>query len=315
MNEMLVFGTPSTINAIAMSYHINQQNIIPDSAYCIKDPYNPYKLPAYTIRLLYKDGVTPSFKKGTGVQVSQSPNIWDLTYVNNDWSNLLSNHEDLLEVLGANAEYVQALHDTFWRCLSLTKVALFDTSNVTDMRQTFDYCPSLETVPLFDTSKVTNMYYMFGECRSLVSIPLFDTSNVTNMRQMFIWCTSLKNVPLFNMTNVTTTYYMFDFCSSLETVPLFNTSNVTDMQGMFEGCESLKQIPLFNTSKVTNMSQMFWDCYNVESGALALYQQASTQATPPQQHVGTFYQCGINSDSGSAELAQIPLDWKNNPWE
>lgn len=315
MNEMLVFGTPESINAIAVSYHIDQQNIIPDSAYCIKDPYNPYKLPAYTIRLLYKDGVTPSFNKGTGVQVSQSPNIWDLTYMNNDWSNLVNNHRDLLNVLGANAENVKSMRYTFDTCTSLSSVTLFDTSNVTSMYGMFNICSSLATVPLFDTSKVTDMGHMFKRCRPLNSIPLFDTSNVTNMEHMFDSCTNLKNVPLFDTSNVTQTDFMFGTCSSLETVPLFNTSNVSSIEGMFAGCESLKQIPLFDTSKVTYMDEMFWRCYNVENGALALYQQASTQATPPQYHLGTFYQCGINSDNGSAELAQIPLDWKNNPWE
>jgi hypothetical protein len=55
---------------------------------------------------------------------------------------------------------------------------------------------------------------------------------------------------------------------------------------------------------------MLWNCGNVESGALALYQQASTQANPPSTHVETFYRCGINTVQGSAELAQIPSDWQ-----
>ena len=43
-------------------------------------------LPDNTIRLLYKDGVTPTFAKGTATQVSQSPNVWDLTYNNTYWN-------------------------------------------------------------------------------------------------------------------------------------------------------------------------------------------------------------------------------------
>lgn len=45
MNEMLVFGTPSTINAIAMSYHIDQQGIIPDNSYVINNNPIPRKIP------------------------------------------------------------------------------------------------------------------------------------------------------------------------------------------------------------------------------------------------------------------------------
>jgi len=48
----------------------------------------------------------------------------------------------------------------------------------------------------------------------------------------------------------------------------------------------------------------------VESGALALYQQASTQATPPAYHHYTFYRCGRDTTTGAAELAQIPSSWK-----
>mgnify|MGYP003288183421 CR=1 FL=1 len=199
----------------------------------------PIVLPSYTIRLLYKDGVTPTFVKGTGVQVSESPNIWDLTYNNNDWSELLSLEEDLLEVLGAN------------------------------------------------TSNVTNMALMFNWCRSLRSVALFDTSNVTNMGGMFAYCQD-----------------------ALTTVPIFDTSNVTNMGGMFIYCTVLTTVPLFNTSKVKHMNNMFRNCINVESGILALYQQASTQTTPPAEHSETFWDCGIDTVTGAAELAQIPSDWK-----
>jgi surface protein len=103
---------------------------------------------------------------------------------------------------------------------------------------------------------------------------------------------------------------MFDYCPSLTTVPLFNTSKVTNMSCMFSSCTSLTSIPLFDTSKVTDMSRTFMQCRKVQSGALALYQQASTQANPPSNHSRTFYNCGRDTTTGAAELAQIPSDWK-----
>lgn len=202
------------------------------------DPYNPLNLPPYTIRLKYTDGVTPTFSKGTAVQVSSSPNVWDLTYENSNWSQLLYTHSDLLEILGANS------------------------TGVTNMGAMFDSCTSLVSVPLFDTSSITNMGYMFGGCESLESVPLFDTSSVTNMNSMF------------------------------------------------GGCESLVSVPLFDTSNVTDISYAFHWCPNVQSGALALYQQASTQSNPPFRHMFTFYSCGSNTTTGAAELSQIPSDWK-----
>ena len=137
-----------------------------------------------------------------------------------------------------------------------------------------------------------------------------NTSNITNMQQMFNACSLLTNVPLFNTSNVTNISWMFHGCTLLNNVPLFDTSNVTNISGMFYGCSSLTTIPLFNTSKVTNMFRMFTNCTNVQSGALALYQQASTQTNPPTNHDETFRNCGSNTTTGVAELAQIPSDWK-----
>jgi len=89
-----------------------------------------------------------------------------------------------------------------------------------------------------------------------------------------------------------------------------NTTGITNMEMMFLGCTELTSIPLFDTSKVTNMDSMFQYCRNVQSGALAFYQQASSQSTPPNSHYKTFEDCGINTTTGAAELAQIPSDWK-----
>ena len=201
------------------------------------EPPVPEPLPLYTLRLLFKDGVTPTFSKGTGVQLSTSPNIWDLTYENSEWYLILSRQYDLLEVIDIN------------------------TAGVTDMRYMFERCTSLTSVSLFDTSTVTNMNFMFTQCTSLTNIPLFDTSNVTSMNHMFNECTSLTSVPLLN------------------------------------------------TSKVTNMSYMLYNCTNVQSGALALYNQASSQTNPPTYHEQTFGNCGRDTATGSAELAQIPSSW------
>ena len=113
-----------------------------------------------------------------------------------------------------------------------------------------------------------------------------------------------------NTSNVTNMNDMFRDCTSLTNVPLFDTSNVTTMGDMFRNT-SLTNVPLFNTSNVTNMNYTFRDCINVQSGALALYQQASTQTNPPSTHTGTFKNCGSNTTTGAAELAQIPKSWKS----
>ena len=178
-----------------------------------------------------------------------------------------------------------SLDNLLYKSTNIVELLGANTTGITNMKQMFDSCTSLTSVQLFDTSSVTNMHYMFNRCTSLTSVPLFDTSNASN------------------------TGAMFSSCSSLTDVPLFDTSNVTDMSYMFSLCNSITIVPLFNTYKVTNMAGMFAHCRYVQSGALALYQQASTQTNPPSKYGNTFYNCGIFTTTGKAELAQIPSSW------
>lgn len=232
------------------------------------DPLNPYNLPAHTLRLLYPNGVTPTYSGPTGYgrfkQVSSSPNIWDLTYsdINGSWKSLSAYITNkFTKVLGANATGVNNMSAAFRNCKNLTVVNLFDTSSVTDMSMMFSTCTALTTVPLFNTSKVTSMMNMFKDCRVITTIPLFDTSRVTSMNSM------LSN------------------CYKLTYIPLFNTSRVTDMNNIAQGCSK------------------------VQGGALALYQQASSQTNVPT-HYRSFTGCGSDTTTGAAELQQIPSDWK-----
>ena len=180
----------------------------------------------------------------------------------------------------------------------------------TDFTFLFLNSNNVEEVLGANTTGITNMSAMFNYCTSLKTVALFDTSSVTDMHTMFLNCYLLTSVPLFNTSSVTDMRSMLDLCSSLTSVPLFDTSSVTNIEYMFSKCSALKTVPLFNTSSVVFMNGMFENCKNVQSGALALYQQASTQANPPSKHTGTFKNCGSDTTTGAAELAQIPEDWK-----
>ena len=180
----------------------------------------------------------------------------------------------------------------------------------TDFNQLLQGSKNVVEVLGANTTGVTSMDSMFGTCPSLTSVSLFDTSSVQTMQNMFNGCTALTSVPLFNTSSVKAMTYMFYRCSSLTSVPLFNTYSVEFMDGMFRACSSLTSVPLFNTFSVAWMDSMFLDCTKVQSGALALYQQASTQANPPSKHGQAFRNCGSDTTTGAAELAQIPDDWK-----
>ena len=127
---------------------------------------------------------------------------------------------------------------------------------------------------------------------------------------MFAGCRSLSSAPMFNTSSAKDMGGMFYFCTSLSSAPLYDTSRVTGMNNMFANCSTLTSVPLFDTSKVWYMDSMFYDCRYVQHGALALYQQASSQTNKPWSHEQTFRNCGTNTQTGSAELAQIPSYWK-----
>lgn len=282
----------------------------------LPDPLNPLNLPSGTVRVRTSDGNVP-FKNAspnnatyeTATLVQGTTDVYDVYKSGSNFDKLLLNSNNVVEVLGANTSNVTSMADMFHACTSLTTLSLFNTSNVTNMDQMFYGCSLLSTIPLYNTSNVTNMHALFYQCTLLTSVPLLDTSNVEDMSFMFRYCSSLTTIPLFNTSNVTTIRDMFYDCTSLINVPLLDTSNVTEMSYMFYGCDSLKTITLFNTSKVTNVSHTFFNCKKVESGALALYQQMSSQTNPPS-HYYCFTDCGSNTQTGAAELAQIPSGWK-----
>jgi len=91
-----------------------------------------------------------------------------------------------------------------------------------------------------------------------------------------------------------------------------NTGSVTNFDRFLaHGTRQMlyTSIPLFDTSSATNVSMMCVNTRNVTTGALALYTQMSTQTTPPATYNGCFTNCGSDTVTGAAELAQIPTSW------
>lgn len=255
----------------------------------------------FSLLLEYEEGVDPGFgvyphTRGFGVQVSESPNVWQFTLADPDWSYvkigefsttyLLPSPRSIVRVLGGNTTGVTNMTGLFYDCQKLVDVALFDTSTVTNMRSMFYTCPKLTTIPAFDTRNVTNFKSFLGmyhSISSLTSVPLLDTSSATDTTSMFEGCTKLTSIPLFDL------------------------SNVTEMTGMFKYCP-ITSIPDFDISSVTDMRWMFKECNLVESGALSLYQKASSKLSVPL-HNEAFLECGKDTVTGAAELAQIPTSW------
>ena len=208
-----------------------------------------------------------------------------------------------------NSSNLRNLSGIFTVCPSLTDIPLFDTSNVVNFNDMFAYCPSLKEVPNLNTSSAESMFEMFY-CTAIEVAPVLDTSNVVEMGYMFEGCTGLKEVPLYNTQAVTGMEGTFEGCNSIETVPVFDTSNVSCFTYMFDGCTSLKEVPLFDVSSAAKCAYMFNDTVNVERGSLALYNRLQALGSQITSKTDCFKDCGSNTTTGAAELAQIPSSWK-----
>lgn len=119
----------------------------------------------------------------------------------------------------------------------------------------------------------------------------------------------VKVIAVGDLSGITDYEYLFRSCSSLVSVVDMSTSSATTLARMFFECTGLKKLPRLSTGSVTTVLNCFYGCFNVESGALALYEQMSTQVTPPETTSGCFTNCGRDTPTGAAELAQIPASW------
>ena len=202
---------------------------------------------------------------------------------------------------------VTKFNNMFRGNFALTSVPLYNTSSATSTAGMFNECSSLTSVPLYDTSAVTDMSYMFRGCSSLTSVPLYDTSAVTDMSYMFR-ASGVQSVPAFDTSHVTNMTQMFA-SSSIPAIPSLDLSHVGTLTRMYYDCASIATIPLLTSIKRgAVVTGMFEECVNVESGALDLYNYLNNGAVV-SQHSNMFKNCGVDTVSGSAELAQIPSSW------
>lgn len=277
-----------------------------------------------TLVLLFETGVTPVFSKGTATQLGADPNIWELRANFPDWSSLLANQGDLLAVYGIGSPIADIRISTMEGMFAGDRKLRYVTDDihassryVTDMRHMFQACRSLQSIPSLDTRSTVDMGGMFYAVTSMTEAPALDTGNVTNFFGMFGECTSLVSVPDYDTSRAVSMGDMFLNDSSLEHLPALDTHNVYEFQNMCSGCTSLREVPLLDTSSCIDDGEgdcqcMFKDCVSVEHGALALYEQMVSQGSYPANRLRAemFRDCGINTTTGAAELAQIPADWK-----
>lgn len=243
----------------------------------------------------------------TSAQVLDMGNATDTTEMFKNCTNLTS--------ININPHKATSLAKMFQGCTNLTSVivsgAQSQSGNALDTSYMFHNCSKLTSITggFINTSSVTTMRYMFYECARLTAIPSMNTSSVVSMSNMLYNCNTITSVQAFSTGNVTDfTNFMFN-CWSVTSLPTFDTHSATSLFQAFANCGNINAVPLLNTSSVTDMSWAFYRCLRVASGALALYQQASSQTTPPSTYASCFYNCGQNTTTGLQDLNQIPTSW------
>ncbi|RYP94897.1 peptidase [Bifidobacterium pseudolongum subsp. globosum] len=158
---------------------------------------------------------------------------------------------------------------------SLSGLANWNVSQVTNMRSMFSNCTGLSDLSAlanWNVSNVTNMNSLFSNCTSLSNLSglaNWNVGNVTDMSGLFSRCTGLSDLSAlanWNVSKDTSMYYMFSDCRSLSDLSAlanWNVGKVTDMGSMFSGCTGLSDLSAlanWDVSKVTNMGHLFSNC-------------------------------------------------------
>lgn len=78
----------------------------------------------------------------------------------------------------------------------------------------------------------------------------------------------------------------------------------------FFACKGLREMPYLDVSHVTLARDMFGGCLNMDSGIYDMYLALSNHISDSMRYRNCFRDCGKDSPTGSAELAQVPNDWK-----
>lgn len=269
------------------------------------------ELPPYTLRFRANRAVTTSdFDKPVTLRtINHTSHIYDLYYNNADWSTMFAGKTWLVDVLDANLDGVTNVGGFFSAASNLETLKISSAADLTSLGGFFYGLSKLVSATLKGFISVQDFGSLFYSFASLQQAVIEFGPSCKFIPTLFGNCQKLEKVIIYGDTSgITNMSGMCNNCTSLTYVSTFNTINVTNFGYAFNNCTSLKKIPQFNTANANAVSNMFYGCRKVESGALSIYRQLSTQAYQPN-HDDTFTDCGIDTATGLAELEQIHTSW------
>ena len=190
---------------------------------------------------------------------------------------------------------------------------------------TFWYCRT-DMSPTGTSGGLFNIYSYYEG--SIATFPMnmhnFDIidsnlSGVTDARSLVSSARRVVNCVLKNTGDIINASGMLsggNRAASLTTLNALDLHSATDISGLLNRSSSLiSALDITLSGNVTNCSSAFQGCTKVPSGALALYNSLSSQATPPSSYSNCFTNCGADAAQDApihAEMAQIPASWGGN---
>ena len=380
--------TPDSVDDGYFTTKNNQVVWVPDQFVTIITP--DIVPPARSLRLQFTDTSfdpstyewpTTTSKVHNATWTSQGNGIWDMTYDNADWSNLMANISESrcsgvphFDIIAGDCTDVTTLYRAFTTCDLINNFSgLTNTDSVKNITEMFAYTPNIVAIELPDMNAVTSItcftsctYYgqqttalksikigdlnsctliklVAANIPSIESIELGDLPLITSTDNFDLYVplqkassasgiadyydSPLKSIKIGDMVNLTNASNMFYTvkrsavdkkkyeCGSyrfVERIELGSMPKLSNAKSMFRNCTSLTACVDVGSTELTTVYYMFYGCTNVESGILDVYNKLSAIDTLSSEtsHQKAFYNCGSNTVSGSAELADIPAEWK-----
>lgn len=126
-----------------------------------------------------------------------------------------------------------------------------------------------------------------------------------------VWDCVVSNM-IATWPNYTQPYHISNAIELIAMNTTLDSSYATNMSsGFYYGSSLIKLYPdNYIVNNLTNVGDMFDGCTNVESGIIGTYNKLAALGAQVTTHSTCFHNCGSNTVTGAAELAQIPSDWK-----
>ena len=181
------------------------------------------------------------------------------------------------------------------------------------------YCKPLMS-PTGNAGGLFNIY-SYRESSSIIfpmsthSFDIIDSnlSGVTDAHSLMTSARMCANCVLKNTGDIVDASYMLSggnrpiSLATLNALDLHSATNISHL--LYSATSLISPLDITLSGAVSYCDSAFYNCKKVSSGALALYNSLSSQSALPTNYSGTFTNCGANTTTGAAELAQIPSSW------